>query len=101
MTVFEEKVYSSVKRVPEGKVTTYEEIARASGRPGAFRAVGNALNKNPHAPEVPCHRVVKSDGCLGGFARGTPKKRKILEEEGVLINKGKIVDFLKILYTFN
>ena len=67
MAGFSEKVWELTKRIPKGKVTTYGEIARALGRPGPARAVGQALKRNPHAPAVPCHRVVKSDGGLGGY----------------------------------
>lgn len=84
MTPFEEKVYEVVKKIPIGKVLTYKEVARLVGRPLAFRAVGNALNKNPFAPAVPCHRVVRSDGRVGGYAQGTKAKIKILKQEGYL-----------------
>jgi len=87
------------KRVPKGKVSTYKEIARKLGTK-AYRAVGNALNKNPYSPEVPCHRVVKSDGCVGGFARGTRKKVEMLKSEGIKIKNNKIIDFRKKLYKF-
>jgi methylated-DNA-[protein]-cysteine S-methyltransferase len=99
MTVFQKAVWEATKKIPRGKVTTYAVIASLIGRPRAARAVGNALNKNPFAPKVPCHRVVKSDGSLGGFAGGTRKKKQMLEKEGVRIkkNKNKIVDFEKIL----
>jgi O-6-methylguanine DNA methyltransferase len=63
---------------------TYAQVALAIGRPAAVRAVGNALNKNPFAPQVPCHRVVKSDGSLGGFAHGPRAKQALLKNEGVV-----------------
>ena len=67
-TEFQEKVYKLCKKVPKGKVSTYGEIAKALGKKGLMsRAVGNALNKNPYAPIVPCHRIVKSNGEIGGF----------------------------------
>lgn len=87
---FAESVYRVLKRVPKGSLTTYAALARAIGRPGAARAVGNALNKNPYAPQVPCHRVVRSDGRVGGFASGTGKKIALLRKEGVLIVHGKV-----------
>ena len=96
---FSEKVWEMCKMVPMGKVTTYKEIAHALGT-RAYRAVGNALNKNPHAPIVPCHRVVKSDGALGGFAKGSRKKAELLEKEGVTIEAGRVADFKKILHSF-
>ncbi len=86
--------------VPAGRVTTYLELAKAVGKPHASRAVGNALHKNPDAPIVPCHRVVKTDGSLGGYARGASKKIELLENEGVLLEKGKVLDFKKKLFLF-
>jgi O-6-methylguanine DNA methyltransferase len=77
-------------------VTTYGEIARALGKPGAARAVGNALNKN-NSSSVPCHRVVRSDETIGGFARGTRTKKELLEKEGVRV-KGNKVDLKRCCY---
>jgi len=74
-------------------VTTYAAFAKFIGRPRAARAVGNALNKNPYSPKVPCHRVVKSNGSLGGFAGGARKKKQFLEREGVKIRNNKVIDF--------
>jgi methylated-DNA-[protein]-cysteine S-methyltransferase len=88
---FNEKVWALTARVPKGKVTTYGEIARRLGTK-AYRAVGNALNKNPYAPDVPCHRVVGSDGSLTGFATGVEKKLALLKREGVPIKSGGRVD---------
>lgn len=79
---FDEKVWAMTARIPAGRVTTYGRIAAALGSRAA-RAVGGALNRNPHAPAVPCHRVVGSDGRLTGFAHGLPAKRRLLEAEGV------------------
>lgn len=87
---FNEKCYEILRRLPRGKVTTYGELAKAVGSPRAARAVGNAMNKNPYAPRVPCHRVVGSDGKLVGFASGVDEKVKILKKEGVEIVNGKI-----------
>jgi len=81
-----------------GRVSTYAEIAKAIRRPHAFRAVGNALNKSPGMPLVPCHRVVKSDGGLGGFARGANEKRRLLECEGVAVKSGRVSDLGKLLF---
>jgi methylated-DNA-[protein]-cysteine S-methyltransferase len=86
---FCEKVWAITARVPKGKVTTYGCIARALGG-NAYRAVGQALNRNPYAPEVPCHRVVGSNGTLTGFAGGLAKKRRMLEQEGVALEKGRV-----------
>lgn len=96
---FNEKCYEVLKGVPRGKVTTYGELARAVGVPGAARAVGNAMNKNPYAPEVPCHRVVGSNGKMVGFADGIDKKIKLLLAEGVEV-KNRRVDLSKFMYKF-
>ncbi len=95
-TGFYERCYKILRKVPKGKVTTYKVIAHAL-HSKAYRAVGTAMNKNPHAPQVPCHRVVNSDGRIGGFAHGTKKKKTILEKEGVIIVNGKI-NLKKFLY---
>ena len=87
---FNQKVWTITARIPEGRVTTYAEIARALGSKG-YRAVGNALNKNPYAPQVPCHRVVGSNGALTGFAAGLTKKSKMLAAEGVIVKNGRAV----------
>jgi methylated-DNA-[protein]-cysteine S-methyltransferase len=79
---FNQKVWALTARIPTGRVTTYARIAEALGSRG-YRAVGNALNKNPYAPQVPCHRVVGSNGSLTGFAGGLDKKQQLLVAEGV------------------
>ena len=86
---FNEKVWALCARVPAGKVVTYGDIARALGT-SAYRAVGNAMNKNPYAPAVPCHRVVGSDGSLTGFAGGLEKKKRLLLNEGVAMRGAKV-----------
>ena len=91
-------IVAALKKVPKGKVTTYKALAHALNS-RAYRAVGNAMNKNPHAPQVPCHRVIKSDGSIGGFASGTKKKIKMLKKEGIKIINGKI-DLKRYLYRF-
>jgi O-6-methylguanine DNA methyltransferase len=78
-----EKVYAVVKTIPKGKVLTYKEVARKVGRPGASRAVGNILGKNID-PKVPCHRVIRSDGKIGGYRDGRAAKIRILKKEGYL-----------------
>lgn len=96
MTDFEKRVYNVVRKIPRGKVATYVSIARSIGKPRAARAVGNALNKNPFR-EVPCHRVVRSDGEVGGFARGAKVKINLLRKEGVKIVNQK-VDPRNVIY---
>src|SRR5688572_4826112 len=95
---FNQKVWALCARVPAGKVTTYGEIAKALETKG-YRAVGNALNKNPYAPAVPCHRVVGSTGSLTGFAGGLAKKKALLAKEGVSLTKsGRVA--LEDVFTF-
>jgi O-6-methylguanine DNA methyltransferase len=77
---FSEKVYDVVRRIPRGTTLTYREVAERAGSPRAYRAVGNILNKN-YDPAIPCHRVVRSDGTLGGYNRGTEEKQRRLKEE--------------------
>ena len=100
MTDFELLVLRKLRLVPNGKVTSYKSLARAVCVPAAARAVGNAVNKNPDAPVVPCHRVVYSDGRLGGYAHGSVMKIELLASEGVMVKNGKIVDFDKIFFDF-
>lgn len=95
---FNEKVWRATKRIPKGKISTYALIARLIGNPRSARAVGNALNKNPFAPVVPCHRVVRSDGVIGGFASGTAKKSALLRKEGIPITNGKVTSLSTYLY---
>lgn len=97
---FDERCYDLLKQVPKGKVTTYKAIAEALGTK-AYRAVGNAMNRNPYAPSVPCHRVVNSDGSLGGFAFGSQEKVARLKAEGVDVANGKIQSFKERFYSFS
>lgn len=94
---FADKVYKAVKKIPKGKVSTYREVAESLGC-RAYRAVGNALNKNPYAPIVPCHRIVCSDGSIGGFARGVKEKIRLLEKEGIKIRNNSLLNFEKVFY---
>lgn len=103
MSVFEQKVWAALKKIPRGRVTTYGEIAKFLGRPGAARAVGSACGKNPDAPRAPCHRVVRSDGGLGGYsgAGGLKKKIELLKKENVRAVKRRVKDFKEKIYHFN
>ena len=83
-TEFERRVYKATRSIPFGKVASYGQIAKAIGQPGAARAVGQALGNNPVAIMIPCHRVIASDGSLGGFTGGLHWKKKLLRHEGVL-----------------
>lgn len=86
---FEQKVWAITARIPRGRVATYGWVARQLGSNG-YRAVGRALNRNPYAPAVPCHRVVGSSGALTGFAAGLAAKEKLLAGEGVDVIAGKV-----------
>ncbi|MBT7706582.1 MGMT family protein [archaeon] len=104
MKSFNDRVYDLCKRIPKGKVSSYGEIAKALDTK-AFRAVGQALKKNPYAPIVPCHRVVRSDGNIGGFSgsdiKNIKKKIAILREEGVEVRDNKVIDFKEKLFFFD
>lgn len=89
MSIFSKKVFEAVKKIPCGRVATYKNIAQVIGCFKAFRAVGNALNKN-HSSKIPCHRVVCSDGRVGGYIYGAIRKIKILREEKIKIAKGRV-----------
>ena len=81
------KVWNYLKKIPRGKVKTYSEVAKAIGKPLAVRAVANAIGKNPLAPQIPCHRVIRSDGSLGGYSGkgGIKTKRLLLKKEGITL----------------
>jgi len=105
MTPLAEKVYTLLQKVPRGRVTTYKALANALGTRG-YRAIGQILRNNPYAPQVPCHRVIASDGSIGGFMGKTTgaeiqKKIKMLAKEGVVIRNRRIVAFEKLLFTFH
>jgi methylated-DNA-[protein]-cysteine S-methyltransferase len=97
---FDERVWEKLRKIPRGKVTTYKQIAIALGSPNAARAVGNACNRNKDSPRTPCHRVVKSDGSIGGYAKGLKKKVALLRSEGVRIKNNKVLSFSKRLFEF-
>ncbi len=86
-TKFQLKVWNYLKKIPKGEVRTYLEVSKAIGKPKAFRAVANAIGKNPCPPKIPCHRVIKSDGSIGGYSgKGDIKKKlRLLRSEKVFI----------------
>jgi len=86
-TPFQKKVWAEIAKIPKGKTITYKDLAKRIGKPKAVRAVANALGANPCAPEIPCHRVVRSDGSLGGYSGrgGIKTKLLLLRREGVKI----------------
>ncbi len=96
---FRDKCYSLLLQIPKGKVTTYQAIAHALGSK-AYRAVGTAMAKNPNPINMPCHRVVKSKGEIGNYAFGIDKKIALLEQEGIEIKNGKVVNFADVFYDF-
>lgn len=81
---FTKRVYAVVMGIKKGNMLTYKEVAVLAGAPGAYRAVGNILNKN-YDPKIPCHRVIRSDGKLGGYNRGAKKKADLLRKEGATL----------------
>lgn len=97
LTEFEISVLAELEKIPLGRVTTYQNLAKKVGKPKAARAIGNVMNKNPQAPKVPCHRVVKSNGEIGGYAFGIKKKMALLRKEGVKLRDGKVLNFEKIV----
>ena len=84
-TEFQLKVWAYLSKIPRGRVKTYSQVAKAIGKPLAVRAVANAVGKNPYAPKIPCHRVIRSDGSLGGYSGkgGLKTKRFLLKKEGI------------------
>ena len=84
-TKFQLKVWAYLRKIPHGSVKTYSYVAKAIGKPLAARAVANAIGKNPYAPKIPCHRVIRSDGSLGGYSGkgGIKKKKFLLKKEGI------------------
>ena len=86
-TKFQRKVWKYLKKIPRGKTKTYSEVAAAIGSPSSIRAVANAVGKNPYPPRIPCHRVIRSDGSLGGYSGkgGIRTKRILLKKEGIVL----------------
>ena len=81
------KVWNYLKKIPRGTIKSYMQVAKAVGKPNAVRAVANAIGKNPYPPQIPCHRVIRSDGSIGGYSGkgGTKTKRKLLKKEGIIV----------------
>tara|TARA_Y100001958_G_C21107275_1_gene455360 strand:+ start:566 stop:841 length:276 start_codon:yes stop_codon:yes gene_type:complete len=86
-TKFQLKIWDFLKKIPKGTVKTYSEVAEAIGKPLAVRAVANAIGKNPYPIRIPCHRVIRSDGSLGGYSGtgGVKKKKNLLKKEGIIV----------------
>ena len=96
----DKKIYKKLLEVPKGKITTYGELAKAVGLKNGQRAVGKIMNRNPYPVIIPCHRVVKSDGKIGGYAYGEEIKSDMLTREGIVIKNGKILDLENKIYRF-
>lgn len=96
MTKFSRKCYEVLQRIPRGKLSTYKIIAHGLNS-CAYRAVGQAMKTNPHPIDWPCHRVVMSNGEIGGYALGKKRKVKLLQEEGIEIKNNKVVNLDKYL----
>ena len=97
---FDERCYDLLLKIPKGKVTTYKKMAEALDIK-AYRAVGQAMNRNPCLVEVPCHRVVKSNGEVGGYARGSARKTELLREEGVEVSENGQINLSEFLHYFS
>lgn len=95
-----QQVYKKLLEVPEGSVTTYLELSKAVGLKNGQRVIGQIMKNNPFPAIVPCHRVVKSDGKIGGYAYGQNVKANMLKKEGIKIQNGKILDWNKTFYQF-
>ena len=98
MSEFRDRILKLVTMVPKGKVTTYKELARAMGNPKAYRAVANALARNPFPIKIPCHRVIRSNGEVGGYILGVRRKIKLPLWEGIEVENGRVN--LKDLFKF-
>jgi len=96
----QQKIFKKLLEVPKGQITTYGELAKSVGLKNGQRAVGKIMNKNPYPVIIPCHRVVMSTGKVGGYAYGENVKIKMLTDEGVKIQNGKIFDLKNKLYRF-
>jgi len=96
----EQKIFKKLLQVPKGQITTYGELSKAVGLKNGQRVVGRIMNKNPYPVIIPCHRVVMSTGKIGGYAYGEPVKTKLLNDEGIEIKNGKIIDLENKIYRF-
>ena len=98
--IIEKKIYKKLLQVPSGKITTYGELSRAIGLKNGQRLIGQIMKKNPFPVIVPCHRVVKSNREVGGYAFGVDVKRNMLTKEGICIKNNKIENFEKSFFRF-
>jgi methylated-DNA-[protein]-cysteine S-methyltransferase len=100
---FNEKIYELCKKIPKGKVSTYKLIGDKLNSK-AYRAIGQALKHNKHPNEIPCFKIIKNNGQIGGYSGNNPKniskKIKLLNKEGIKVKNNKIINFKKVLYKF-
>ncbi len=96
----DQKIYKKLLEVPKGQITTYGELAKAVGLKNGQRIIGKIMNKNPYPVIIPCHRVVMSTGKIGGYAYGEQIKINLLNDEGIQIKNGKIIDLKNRIYRF-
>ena len=96
----EEKIYKKLLTVPYGKITTYNELSKSIGLENGQRLVGQIMKKNPFPVIIPCHRVIKSNGDIGGYLFGIDIKKNMLRKEGICIIKNKIDSFEEVFFTF-
>ena len=96
--IIEKKIYRKLLQVPSGKITTYKELARSVGLQNGQRVIGQIMKKNPFPVIIPCHRVVKSNGEIGGYAYGISIKKNMLVKEGISISNNKIKNFKKTIF---
>lgn len=95
-TIKDRDVYDLLLKIPAGKVSTYGDLAKALGNPLASRQVGRILGRNPNPIKVPCHRVVMSDGKVGGYFYGSDRKKELLEKEGIAFTDESVNNFMEI-----
>ncbi len=96
----EQKIFTKLLQVPKGQITTYGELSKAVGLKNGQRVVGKIMNKNPYPVIIPCHRVIMATGKIGGYAFGEHIKTKLLNDEGIQIKNGKILDLENRVYRF-
>ena len=95
-TIKDSEVYDLLLKIPAGKVSTYGDLAKALGNPSASREIGRILGRNPNPVKVPCHRIVKSGGKVGGYFYGSDRKKELLEKEGLSFTDEIVNDFKKV-----
>ena len=98
--IIEKKIYKKLLQVPSGKITTYGELSRAIGLKNGQRVIGQLMKNNPFPVIVPCHRVVRSNGDIGGYAFGVNIKKNMLSKEGICIKNDKIENFENLFFKF-